>query len=248
MGSWTLLGAIACRRAVREVCSWGARNLSALLHALVEFCGQAHACEDDGPESIARCGIRPTHTPAVMLTKWRFGMTALPAHELTKSFRLLIALFTIADTRWRTQQLRRWVRSRVAQPVGSFLPWVLPGILVTCVLPAHGRWARAPGRRRWSSLAAVSNLGQPMDGPASPHLTDGRHLRSAPSEPQPTTVSHDGGCPDRRRTRVSRWTLTGLSHAANCRRPQRAATAGPLRRCLSHQPGRLQVFGGYSER
>ncbi|CAL9570714.1 hypothetical protein SUDANB108_04857 [Streptomyces sp. enrichment culture] len=74
-----------------------------VLHSLVGFCGQARACEDDVPESIARSGIRPTHTPAVMLTKWRFGMAALPAYELTKSFRLLVALFSIADTRRRTR-------------------------------------------------------------------------------------------------------------------------------------------------
>jgi len=73
-----------------------------VLHALVLFCGQARACEDDVPESIARSGIRSTHTPAVMLTKWRFGMAGLPAYELTKSFRLLVALFSIADTRRRT--------------------------------------------------------------------------------------------------------------------------------------------------
>ncbi|RSO09979.1 hypothetical protein DMH26_00285 [Streptomyces sp. WAC 05379] len=73
-----------------------------VLHTLVLFCGQARACEDDVPESIARSGIRPTHTPAVMLTKWRFGMARLPAYELTKSFRLLVALFSIADTRRRT--------------------------------------------------------------------------------------------------------------------------------------------------
>ncbi|GGW79554.1 DUF5958 family protein [Streptomyces lomondensis] len=73
-----------------------------VLHTLVLFCGQARAREEDVPESIARSGIRPTHTPAVMLTKWRFGMEDLPAYELSKSFRLLIALFGIADTRRRT--------------------------------------------------------------------------------------------------------------------------------------------------
>ncbi|MFE5815661.1 DUF5958 family protein [Streptomyces sp. NPDC056479] len=73
-----------------------------VLHTLVLFCGQARAREDDVSESIARSGIRPTHTPAVMLTKWRFGMDQLPAYELTKSFRLLVALFSIADTRRRT--------------------------------------------------------------------------------------------------------------------------------------------------
>ncbi|MFH9061488.1 DUF5958 family protein [Streptomyces coeruleorubidus] len=72
-----------------------------VLHALVLFCGQARACEEDVPESIARSGIRPTHTPAVMLMRWRFGMEGLPSYELTKSFRLLIALFSIADARRR---------------------------------------------------------------------------------------------------------------------------------------------------
>lgn len=73
-----------------------------VLHALVLFFGQARAREEDVPESITRSGIRPTRTPAVMLKKWRFGMEALPAYELTKSFRLLVALFRIADTRRRT--------------------------------------------------------------------------------------------------------------------------------------------------
>ncbi|MFJ6528057.1 DUF5958 family protein [Streptomyces longwoodensis] len=35
-------------------------------------------------------------------TKWRFGMEALPGYELTESFRLLVALFSIADTHRRT--------------------------------------------------------------------------------------------------------------------------------------------------
>lgn len=69
---------------------------------LVLFCGQARACEEDVPEGIARSGIRPTHTPAVMLTKWRFGREGLPACERTTSFRPLVALFGIADTRRRT--------------------------------------------------------------------------------------------------------------------------------------------------
>ncbi|WP_257585540.1 MULTISPECIES: DUF5958 family protein [unclassified Streptomyces] len=72
-----------------------------VLRSLALFCAQARARQDDVPESITRSGIRPTHTPAVMLTKWRFGMDSLPAHELTGSFRLLVALLTIADTRRR---------------------------------------------------------------------------------------------------------------------------------------------------
>ncbi|MFJ6528580.1 DUF5958 family protein [Streptomyces longwoodensis] len=73
-----------------------------VLRALELFCGQAHARESDVPESIRRSGIRPTHTPAVMLTKWRFGMDRLPTYELAKSFRLLVTLLGIADTRRRT--------------------------------------------------------------------------------------------------------------------------------------------------
>ena len=94
------------RRPVAEGVEWfeglSEGDQRKVLHALVLFCGQARACEEDVPESIARSGIRPTHTPAVMLTKWRFGMGALPAYELTKSFRLLVTLFSIADTRRRT--------------------------------------------------------------------------------------------------------------------------------------------------
>lgn len=39
-------------------------------------------------------------------------------------------------------------------------------------------------------------------------------LSPGASEPQPTTVSHDGGCADQSRTCVPRRTPTGLSHAA----------------------------------
>ncbi|MFF8727254.1 DUF5958 family protein [Streptomyces sp. NPDC015171] len=42
-----------------------------VLHALVLFCGQARARQEDVPESIARSGIRPTHTPAPRSTDGR---------------------------------------------------------------------------------------------------------------------------------------------------------------------------------
>ncbi|MFG3018408.1 DUF5958 family protein [Streptomyces sp. NPDC048254] len=41
---------------------------------LVQFCAQARATEADVPEAIARSGIRPTYTPAVMLTRSRLNM------------------------------------------------------------------------------------------------------------------------------------------------------------------------------
>ncbi|MET8959754.1 DUF5958 family protein [Streptomyces sp. NPDC004074] len=71
------------------------------IQSLVYFCGQARAKREDVPASIERSGIRPTHTPGVMFTRWNLGMAGLPASELTKSFRLLVALFTIADARRR---------------------------------------------------------------------------------------------------------------------------------------------------
>lgn len=66
--------------------------------------------------------------------------------------------------------------------------------------------------RRW---LLSSGLGRPRDGPTPPHSLVGQRPRYTPSEPQPMTVSHDGGCADRPRTRVPRCTPTGLSHAAN---------------------------------
>lgn len=36
-----------------------------------------------------------------------------------------------------------------------FLPWALPGIVVSWVFADQGQWGRAPGGRRWSSLATA---------------------------------------------------------------------------------------------
>lgn len=91
------------------------------VHVLVLFCGQARAREDDVPEAIARSGVRRTHTPAVMLTKWRFGLENLPAYELAKSFCLLVALLSIADTRRRKRYCaggcgHEWHNLRAPEP------------------------------------------------------------------------------------------------------------------------------------
>ncbi|MGA5425152.1 DUF5958 family protein [Streptomyces lavendulocolor] len=40
-----------------------------VLRDLAGFCIQARALIEDGPESIRRSGIRPTHTPAVLITR-----------------------------------------------------------------------------------------------------------------------------------------------------------------------------------
>lgn len=72
-----------------------------VLTELVQFCVQARAVETDAEEAIARSGIRPTYTPAVMLTRWRLNMSQLPPYDRARAFPLLVALFAIADTRRR---------------------------------------------------------------------------------------------------------------------------------------------------
>ncbi|WP_301174759.1 DUF5958 family protein [Actinomadura geliboluensis] len=76
------------------------------LRDLAAFCLQASATVEDGPESIRRAGIRPTHTPAVLITRGRIrGQLAkiinLRQDERVKSFRLLVALLGVADERRR---------------------------------------------------------------------------------------------------------------------------------------------------
>lgn len=80
---------------------------SAVLRDLVQFCLQARATSEDGPESIRRASIRPTHTPAVLITRGRIdeqlGKIAglAPRDERVKAFRLLVALLAVADGRRR---------------------------------------------------------------------------------------------------------------------------------------------------
>ncbi|MGW4905545.1 DUF5958 family protein [Streptomyces sp. NPDC004270] len=53
----------------------------------MQFCVQACATEADVPEAIALSGIRPTYTPAVMLTRSRLNMAELPSYDLQTAFR-----------------------------------------------------------------------------------------------------------------------------------------------------------------
>ncbi|MEU8951491.1 DUF5958 family protein [Streptomyces sp. NPDC048489] len=74
---------------------------------LRHHCVQARAVAEDGPESIRRAGLRPTHTPAVLITRGRIddqlGKIASldPRDERRKAFRLLVAVLAIADGRRR---------------------------------------------------------------------------------------------------------------------------------------------------
>ncbi|MEF9902054.1 DUF5958 family protein [Streptomyces hirsutus] len=80
---------------------------SETLRFLRHHCVQARAVIEDGPESIRRAGLRPTHTPAVLITRGRIDRqlgkiaSLAPLDERRKAFRLLIAVLAIADERRR---------------------------------------------------------------------------------------------------------------------------------------------------
>ncbi|WP_243766246.1 DUF5958 family protein [Streptomyces sp. GC420] len=85
----------------------GQEEQSEVLLFLRHHCVQARAVAEDAPESIRRAGLRPTHTPAVLISRGRIDeqlgkITILaPLDERRKAFRLLIAVLTIADARRR---------------------------------------------------------------------------------------------------------------------------------------------------
>ncbi|WP_329319215.1 MULTISPECIES: DUF5958 family protein [unclassified Streptomyces] len=80
---------------------------SAALLFLRHHCVQARAVVEDGAESIRRAGLRPTHTPAVLITRGRIDdqlgkiASLTPRDERRKAFRLLVAVLAIADGRRR---------------------------------------------------------------------------------------------------------------------------------------------------
>ncbi|MET9469428.1 DUF5958 family protein [Streptomyces sp. NPDC006544] len=85
----------------------GPEKQSEALLFLRHHCVQARATTEDGPESVRRAGLRPTHTPAVLITCGRIehqlGKIASlkTLDERRKAFRLLVAVLAIADGRRR---------------------------------------------------------------------------------------------------------------------------------------------------
>ncbi|MEU7242848.1 DUF5958 family protein [Streptomyces sparsogenes] len=85
----------------------GQEEQSEVLRSLSQHCVQARAIAEDAAEGIRRAGLRPTHTPAVLISRGRIdeqlGKVAglAPIDERRKAFRLLLAVLTIADTRRR---------------------------------------------------------------------------------------------------------------------------------------------------
>ncbi|MFI1154951.1 DUF5958 family protein [Streptomyces sp. NPDC020817] len=78
---------------------------SEVLLFLRHHCIQARAVAGDGPDAIRRAGLRPTHTPAVLITcgpiDQQLGKIAslTPVDERRKAFRLLVAVLAVADER-----------------------------------------------------------------------------------------------------------------------------------------------------
>jgi hypothetical protein len=82
------------------------------LQVLARICAQSHPRAGEVPAAIARAGLKATFTPCVLARRDPrpersfFQITALPPEEQVKSFRLLLALFSIADQRRRETQCR----------------------------------------------------------------------------------------------------------------------------------------------
>jgi hypothetical protein len=83
------------------------------LDVLALWCWQAHPTDAEAAEAIAGSGLKPTHTPAVLLARGtsqhHIGTVARlrPPHEQVKAFRLLVRLLAVADER-RREQCRVW--------------------------------------------------------------------------------------------------------------------------------------------
>jgi hypothetical protein len=83
------------------------KTKTAVLIDLVMFALQAGARPSDAEPAIARSGLKPTFTPCVLLKRSPLSSSLakirqLPPNEQEKSFRLLVALYRIADDRRRS--------------------------------------------------------------------------------------------------------------------------------------------------
>ena len=89
----------------------GSDEQQAVLRLLVLITVQAHPLKSEVEPAISQAKLKPTFTPCVMVSKAEipergFNFGNLPPHEWTKTFRLLIALFSIADRRRRETTCR----------------------------------------------------------------------------------------------------------------------------------------------
>lgn len=87
--------------------SLSATEQASVLKDLSFICVQAHPRREEFSEAIARSGLKQSFTPCVVLQTATTPSVAiskiasLTESEYVKSFRLLISLFSVADTRRR---------------------------------------------------------------------------------------------------------------------------------------------------
>ncbi|MFE9932600.1 DUF5958 family protein [Streptomyces sp. NPDC005533] len=94
-------------RTLDEGAAWFCRLSPADRREVLRLVGgyamQAHVTAADSRAGVARSGVRPTANPAVMICMDppRSGFCGLPADEHVTAFRVLVAVFGVADTRRR---------------------------------------------------------------------------------------------------------------------------------------------------
>jgi len=82
------------------------------LKTVAFMCHQSHPHREEIEGAIALGGLKPTYTPCLMLLEAEQPeyvldrVAALPAGERLKAFRLIFALYCIADTRRRDTNCR----------------------------------------------------------------------------------------------------------------------------------------------
>ncbi|MFF1438503.1 DUF5958 family protein [Streptomyces sp. NPDC058295] len=135
-----------------------------ILHALVLFSGQARACEEDVPESIARSGLRPTHTPVVMLTKWRFGMEIHEERDLKG--RAEGETRTVPGHPALSRILRQHIEDEQLKPGDLLFQGEAGGILTGSVI-----------RRAWRSARKAVLPPHVFESPTGKRVYDNRHTR-----------------------------------------------------------------------
>ncbi|MGW2303288.1 DUF5958 family protein [Streptomyces sp. NPDC001809] len=74
-----------------------------VLRGVAGYAMQAHITAEDGRAGVAGSGVKPTANPSVMICMdpARYGFANLPADEHVRAFRVLVAVFSVADTRRR---------------------------------------------------------------------------------------------------------------------------------------------------
>src|SRR3954467_1455197 len=83
------------------------------LQVLANICQQSHPLPEEASQAVERSGLKATFTPCVLLKlavrpEHTFHrIIALPQSEQVRSFRLLMSLFAIADSRRRESHCKQ---------------------------------------------------------------------------------------------------------------------------------------------